>query len=98
MVRNALDHGIETPQARRAAGKSAHGTVTLRARHQAGSVILELADDGRGLDRDRIAARVESLGLAANTAAMTDEQVFAVIFEPGFSTADEVTAVPGRRV
>ena len=98
MVRNAIDHGIETPAERRAAGKSAQGTVTLRARHLAGSVEIVLADDGRGLDRAAITGRAEALGLAANAAGLSDEAVWAFIFEPGFSTAREVTAVSGRGV
>jgi two-component system chemotaxis sensor kinase CheA len=96
MIRNAVDHGIELPPERVTAGKPATGTITLRALHRAGSVVIELVDDGRGLDRARIAAKAEALGVA--TGALTDEQLLALIFEPGFSTAAEVTAVSGRGV
>ena len=96
MIRNAVDHGIELPLERVTAGKPATGTITLRALHRAGSVVIELVDDGRGLDRARIAAKAEALGVA--TGALTDEQLLALIFEPGFSTAAEVTAVSGRGV
>ncbi len=98
MVRNAVDHGIEPAAERLAAGKPAHGTVTLRASHQGGMVTIELADDGRGLDRDRIIAKAEAAGLRANAAALADDDVFALIFESGFSTAAEVTSVSGRGV
>jgi len=98
MVRNAVDHGIEMPSERIAAGKPAMGTITLRASHQAGAVVIELFDDGRGLDRDRIAAKAEARGLVTDAASLSDAQVFAQIFQPGFSTAGEVTAVSGRGV
>ena len=98
MIRNAVDHGIELPADRVSAGKPAIGTITLRAQHRAGSVVIELVDDGRGLDRARIAAKAESLGLVADATAVTDEQLLSLIFEPGFSTAAAVTAVSGRGV
>lgn len=98
MIRNAVDHGIELPADRVSAGKPAIGTITLRALHRAGSVVIELVDDGRGLDRARIAAKAESLGLVADAKALADEQLLSLIFEPGFSTAAEVTAVSGRGV
>jgi len=98
MVRNAVDHGIESPAERVAKGKPAGGTITLRASHQAGAVVIELFDDGRGLDREHIAAKAEALGLVTDAASLSDAQVFAQIFEPGFSTAGEVTAVSGRGV
>ena len=98
MVRNAVDHGIETPADRVASGKPSTGTITLRASHQGGSVVIELFDDGRGLDRARIAAKAEAQGLISDAASLSDEQVFAQIFQPGFSTASELTAVSGRGV
>jgi two-component system, chemotaxis family, sensor kinase CheA len=98
MIRNAVDHGIELPAERVAVGKPATGTITLRALHRAGSVVIELVDDGRGLDRARIAAKAEALGVVADAGALSDEQLLALIFEPGFSTAAEVTAVSGRGV
>ena len=98
MIRNAVDHGLEAPAARRQAGKPETGTITLRATNGAGAVTIELADDGRGLDRAKIAAKAEAMGLAADTAGWTDDEVFGLIFEPGFTTASELTAVSGRGV
>lgn len=97
VVRNAIDHGIEPPEERVRAGKPETGTVGLRATHRGGSVILEVTDDGRGLDRGRILAKARELGLPLDENA-SDEALYAVIFEPGFSTAREVTAVSGRGV
>ncbi len=98
MIRNALDHGIESAEARMAAGKPAAGTLTLRASHQAGIVVIELEDDGRGLDRARIGARAQAMGLVADPAPLDDARLFDLIFEPAFSTAAEVTDVSGRGV
>jgi two-component system chemotaxis sensor kinase CheA len=98
MVRNAVDHGIEPPELRRQHGKPARGTITLRASHQAGSVRIDVEDDGRGLDKAKIAARAVQLGLIATADGLGDEQLFAFVLEPGFSTADEVTDVSGRGV
>jgi two-component system chemotaxis sensor kinase CheA len=98
MVRNALDHGIEPPRERLAQGKSASARLTLRAQHQAGHVVIEIADDGRGLDREKIAAKAMQRGLIASAEGMTDGEVFNLIFEPGFSTAAQVTNVSGRGV
>ena len=89
MIRNAIDHGLESSVERELAGKPAAGTITLEAHHEAGHVIISISDDGAGLDRDAIAARAQRLGLEA-----TDQ----VIFEPGFSTNDEVTDLSGRGV
>jgi two-component system chemotaxis sensor kinase CheA len=98
MIRNALDHGIEAPAERVVAGKSPQGRIVLRARRQSGSVVIEIEDDGRGLDRARIAERSEAQGLVDDAAALTDDELFACIFEPGFSTSREVTAISGRGV
>jgi two-component system chemotaxis sensor kinase CheA len=98
MVRNALDHGIETPKERLARGKSAGARLLLRAQHQAGHVVIEIADDGRGLDRERIVAKAIQKGLIASAEGMPDSEVFNLIFEPGFSTAAQVTNVSGRGV
>ena len=98
MVRNALDHGIEPPRERLAKGKSAAARLMLRAQHQAGHVVIEIADDGRGLDRRKIAAKAIQKGLIAAAEGMTDSEVFNLIFEPGFSTAAQVTNVSGRGV
>ena len=98
LVRNAIDHGIESPAARVAAGKDPCGTVTLRAYHQGGVIVLEVADDGKGLDRDRILARARESGLVAEGALPGGAEVLRLIFEPGFSTADAVTEMSGRGV
>ncbi|HLN01900.1 MAG TPA: chemotaxis protein CheA [Bryobacteraceae bacterium] len=98
MVRNAIDHGIETPDARRAAGKSPVARVTLRAFHQAGFISIEIADDGRGLNREKIVAKAREKGLIDSTDHLSDSEIFNLIFEPGFSTADKVTDISGRGV
>jgi two-component system chemotaxis sensor kinase CheA len=98
LVRNAFDHGIEPPAERAAAGKPAAGVIGLRARHQGGSVVLEVSDDGRGLDRGRILAKARERGIALDTESPSDERVFALIFEPGFSTAENVSDISGRGV
>ena len=98
LVRNAIDHGIETAEERLAAGKPAAGTIGLRARHQGGSVVLEISDDGRGLDRDRILMKAREKGLVAEGENPSDERVFSMIFEAGFSTAGTVTDISGRGV
>lgn len=97
LVRNSLDHGIETPEQRLAAGKSAYGTITLSAQHSGGSIVIEVRDDGRGLDRGRILEKAKSSGLTVHD-AMSDQEVWQLIFAPGFSTADVVTEVSGRGV
>jgi len=97
LVRNSLDHGIESPEARVAAGKPAKGTVTLRAFHQGGNIMVEVSDDGAGLNRGRILAKARERGMnVADT--MTDQDVYKLIFEPGFSTAATVTDGSGRGV
>jgi len=98
LVRNAIDHGIESTEERIAAGKPSAGTIGLRARHQGGSVVLEVSDDGHGLDRDRILSKARERGLAVEGENPTDERVFSMIFEPGFSTASTVTDISGRGV
>ena len=98
LVRNAIDHGIETPDARRSRGKSSTGTVKLNAYHDAGSVVIEVADDGGGLKRDRIVQKATERGLITAGQVLSDEQVFSLIFEPGFSTAEQVTNLSGRGV
>jgi two-component system chemotaxis sensor kinase CheA len=98
MVRNALDHGVEPPADRLAAGKDPTGTLGLRAFHEAGSMVIEVADDGAGLDRARIAQKATALGLLEDAARATDEELFQVIFAPGFSTSESVTAISGRGV
>lgn len=97
LVRNSLDHGIELPEARLDAGKSPTGTITLKAYHQSGNIVIEVGDDGGGLRRDRILAKAKERGLPVSD-NMTDQEVWQLIFEPGFSTADQVTEVSGRGV
>jgi two-component system chemotaxis sensor kinase CheA len=97
LVRNSVDHGIELPEARIAAGKPAQGTLTLSASHQGGNIVIEVADDGAGLNRDRILAKAKERGLKVAD-DMPDQEVWQLIFEPGFSTADVVTDVSGRGV
>jgi two-component system chemotaxis sensor kinase CheA len=98
LVRNAIDHGIEKPELRLAAGKPAAGTVRLTAYHDAGSVVIEVADDGGGLKRERIQQKALQRGLISEGQVLTDSEVFALIFEPGFSTAEQVTNLSGRGV
>lgn len=97
LVRNSLDHGIESPEKRIAAGKSPVGNLTLLAEHQGGNICIEVIDDGAGLNRERILAKALSQGLAVNE-NMSDEDVGMLIFAPGFSTAEKVTDVSGRGV
>jgi two-component system chemotaxis sensor kinase CheA len=97
VVRNAIDHGIETPADRVAAGKDEMGTVSMRATHRGGSVIIEVSDDGRGLDRQRLLAKARELGMPCSD-SMSDTEVFGLIFEAGFSTAKQVTDLSGRGV
>lgn len=98
MVRNAVDHGIEPPAARRAAGKPEAGRVLLNAYHQGDSIVIEVRDDGRGLDRERLLAKARERGLIAPDAQLTDQQAYALILAPGFSTAEQVTDISGRGV
>ena len=97
LVRNSLDHGIELPEQRLAAGKAAQGTLTLSAQHEGGCFLIQVRDDGRGLDRARILAKARSNGMPVHD-GMTDAEVWQLIFAPGFSTAEAVTDVSGRGV
>ncbi len=97
LVRNSLDHGIEEPTTRIAAGKSAVGNLVLSAEHQGGNICIEVIDDGAGLNREKILAKAASQGLAVSD-SMSDEEVGMLIFAPGFSTAEQVTDVSGRGV
>lgn len=97
LVRNSLDHGIELPEVRVAAGKSAVGNLVLSAEHQGGNICIEVTDDGAGLNRERILAKAMSQGMAVSE-SMSDEEVGMLIFAPGFSTAEQVTDVSGRGV
>lgn len=98
MVRNAVDHGIEMPEVRQAAGKHQAGTVLLRAYYSGGNVMVELRDDGKGLDRERIVKKAISKGLIESDKTISDSEAFNLIFMPGFSTAEKVTEVSGRGV
>ncbi|WP_436531462.1 chemotaxis protein CheA [Actinoplanes sp. HUAS TT8] len=98
LVRNSLDHGIEQAAERRRHGKSAQGTLRLNAYHDAGNIVIEVTDDGRGLDRDRILAKAVERELIAPDAVLTDPEVYNLIFEPGFSTAATVSNLSGRGV
>ncbi|MBB4730675.1 two-component system chemotaxis sensor kinase CheA [Xanthomonas arboricola] len=98
LVRNAMDHGIEPADVRVARGKPARGTVGLNAYHDSGSIVIQITDDGGGLNRDRILAKALERGLIEPGRQLSDREVFAMIFEPGFSTAEKVTNLSGRGV
>lgn len=98
MIRNAVDHGIESPAARRSAGKNPTATITLTAWQEGANVIIEVRDDGAGFDRDRILARARERGMVAPNATPADEEVYGLAFAPGFSTATQVTEISGRGV
>ena len=98
MIRNAVDHGLELPGDRVASGKSAKGSVRLRAMHDAGDIVIEIGDDGRGMDPKRILAKARRLGLVGEHETPDEESIFKLIFEAGFSTADKVTDLSGRGV
>ncbi|MCP3044280.1 chemotaxis protein CheA [Xanthomonas euvesicatoria] len=98
LVRNAMDHGIEPADVRVARGKPARGTVGLNAYHDSGSIVIQITDDGDGLNRDRILAKALERGLIEPGRQLSDRDVFAMIFEPGFSTAEKVTNLSGRGV
>lgn len=97
LVRNSLDHGLESPEDRTAAGKDATGTIHLKAAHQGGHIVIEISDDGRGLNRQKLLAKAQEKGLPCSE-SMSDAEVWNLIFAPGFSTAAVVTDVSGRGV
>ncbi len=98
LVRNAVDHGLETPQVRQAKGKNPVGTVTLAARREGGRILIEVWDDGAGLDRERIAARARKTGVCENPERLSEEELSRLILLPGFTTSEKVTEVSGRGV
>ncbi len=98
LVRNALDHGIEPPEVRRAAGKPETGVISLNAYHKSGNIVIEIADDGAGLDEEKILAKARHSGLVSDEAELDKAEIYKLIFEPGFSTAENVSDISGRGV
>lgn len=98
MIRNAIDHGLETAKIRRQKGKPPQGTITLRAAHESGTIVIQVTDDGSGFDRESILAHASARGMQLDAKKMTEQEVFALVFQAGFSTATEVTELSGRGV
>jgi two-component system chemotaxis sensor kinase CheA len=98
LLRNALDHGVEPPQERQANGKPRQGTIWLSAEHRGGRIVIEVADDGRGIARPKVLAKARDRGLVARDAVLSDEEIDHLIFLPGFSTADTLSDISGRGV
>ncbi|HQT72763.1 MAG TPA: chemotaxis protein CheA, partial [Acidiphilium sp.] len=98
MIRNAIDHGLESTEARLAAGKPAEGVVKLTALHRSGRIVIEVEDDGAGINRERVRAKAVEKGLVSPDAQLTDEEIDNLIFMPGFSTASEISDISGRGV
>ncbi len=98
LIRNAVDHGIEPPEERRAAGKDPEGTLTLSAEQKAGRIVIRISDDGRGIDREKVLAKAIRNGLVSPDAELTDDEIHQLVFAPGFSTAATVSNISGRGV
>jgi two-component system chemotaxis sensor kinase CheA len=98
LVRNSMDHGIEPPQARLAAGKSETGLIHLNAYHQGGNIVIEVSDDGAGLNKEKLLTKARERGFVKDNETLSDEQIYEQIFQPGFSTANEISDVSGRGV
>lgn len=98
MIRNAVDHGLEGPEERLAAGKQAEGTLRLAAKHRSGRIVIEIADDGAGINRERVRGKAVENGLISAEANLTDEEIDNLIFHPGFSTAEQLSDISGRGV
>jgi two-component system chemotaxis sensor kinase CheA len=98
MIRNAVDHGIESPEKRLAAGKPEEGTLRLVAKHRSGRIVIEIADDGAGINRERVRQKAIQNGLIASDNNLSDEEIDNLIFHPGFSTADKISDISGRGV
>ncbi len=98
LVRNSLDHGIETPEERVAAGKPENGTIMLSAYHEGGNIVIEVSDDGGGIPADKILSKARERGLVGDDDQLTDKQIYDLIFHPGLSTAEVVSDVSGRGV
>lgn len=98
MIRNSVDHGVETPEERENSGKNKKGEIHLLAYHQGGNIVVEISDDGRGLDKKRIIEKAKANRLITNESELSDDEIYNLIFQPGFSTAKEVTDISGRGV
>lgn len=98
MIRNAADHGVEKPEARVARGKPAQGTIHLRAFHRGGNIVIQIQDDGNGLNKDKLLAKAREKGIVKPNESLTDKQIYELIFAPGFSTAEQITDISGRGV
>jgi len=98
MIRNAVDHGIELPEQREAKGKERQGTIELRAYQKGSNIIIEIIDDGKGLDKERILAKAIEKGLISQDASLSEQEIYQLIFRPGFSTAEKITDISGRGV
>jgi two-component system chemotaxis sensor kinase CheA len=98
LVRNSLDHGLETPEVRKSAGKSEIGTINLNAYHEGGNIVIEVVDDGAGLNKERILSKAIENGIVSKEESLSDEEIYNLIFQPGFSTAEVVSDVSGRGV
>lgn len=98
MIRNAADHGVEVPAARIAKGKPAHGTIHLRAFHRGGNIVIQIQDDGNGLNKDKLLAKARDKGIVKPGQSLSDKEIYALIFSAGFSTAEKVTDISGRGV
>jgi two-component system chemotaxis sensor kinase CheA len=98
MIRNSVDHGLETPEVRRALGKDPSGKIVLQAFHDSGNIVVQISDDGAGLDHERILAHARAKGIVPEGARLTEAEIHNLIFQPGFSTADKVSELSGRGV
>jgi len=98
MIRNSMDHGLETPEVRRALGKDPSGKIVLQAFHDSGNIVVQLSDDGAGLDHDRILAHARARGIISEGARLAESEIYNLIFQPGFSTAEKVSESSGRGV
>jgi two-component system chemotaxis sensor kinase CheA len=98
MIRNSMDHGLELPAERTAAGKEPSGEINLRAYHRGGNIVVEISDDGRGLNRERIIEKAKANGLITDENKLSEEEIYDLVFQPGFSTAKEVSEISGRGV
>jgi two-component system chemotaxis sensor kinase CheA len=98
LMRNAIDHGIESPETRRAAGKESTGHIALRAFHRGGNIVIEIEDDGKGISKSAVVNKALEKGLIESSSNLTDQQIYSLIFLPGFSTAKQITDISGRGV